>query len=392
MFRAASNEERDQWIDVLKLSCYKAKPQRNENPLIARAFDLTYWRVRWWYGLWGVYRPYGTEDERLAALITSILDREVLWEVISKIPSGPARGALASAIRSPVEASVSAAVGSAWTLACNAAKSATDTLESTAKQLLAPLMEKEEEIKKKIVDSVTSIINPVMANQASNLLRPLLSKAVAPVGKAFTRGANDFAEYCRKLIAENDLVPDKFNSTIRSLDNQYYWILNKGYDIVWDFCSSVFGQIISAAGNSYSHWEVYYMTRDAMETIFHNAVYTFKKAAADADPSKHAAILGEVMRKYVNDSKVAAKNLIIRLLRELLDTPVQELMIKPGKLAVASLQEMIDSIPVPGLSTLFNLPSMVTEVIERIVKSALVTLVDSGFMESLESEFNSIRI
>jgi len=391
-FRAPTAEERDQWVEVLKQSCYKAKPQRNENAAIADAFDKTYWKIRWWYCLWGSYRPYGTEDERLALLLVSILEREVLNEVFDKIPSSPARGALISAIRSPIEATVTGAVGSAWTTSTLAAKSLTDTLEASVKKLITPLLEKEKEIKDQIVDKVTGIVNPVIADKAASLLKPVLIKAVGPIGKAFTRGANDFAEKVRELIGNNELEPSKFKDTVAYLDRQYYWILYKGFDIVWDFCSNIFGQIMSAASNSMSYYEVYYMTRDSMNSIFHNAVYTFQKAARDADPSRHLAILAEVMGKYVHDSKIAAKDLIVRVLRAVLDIPVQELMLKPASAVTEPIQSMVDAIPVPGLSTLFNLPSMVEDVIESIVESALVTLVESGFGETLASEFNAIRI
>lgn len=391
-FRAASVEERDQWVEVLKLSCYKAKPQRNENEVIADAFDKTYWKVRWWYCLWGSYRPYGTEDERLALLLVSILEREVLYEVYDKIPSSPARGAIISSIKSPIEATVTGAVGSAWTTSTVAAKGLTDTLEASVKQLITPLLEKQKEIKEQIVEKVSGIVNPVIADKGASLLRPVLTKAVGPIGKAFTRGVSDFAEKVRELIGNNELEPSKFNDTIAYLDRQYYWILYKGYDIVWEFCSNIFGQIMAAASNSFSYWEVYYMTKDSMNSIFHNAVYTFQKAARDADPSRHAAILAEVMRKYVHDSKVAAKDLIVQILRAVLDIPVQELMLKPAGAVTEPIQSMIDAIPIPGLSTLFNLSSMVEEVIESIVNSALVTLVESGFSSSLESEFNAIRI
>ena len=391
-FKALSKEERDQWLDIFKISCYKARPQRNVDPVIADAFDIAYWRVRWWYCLWGSYNPWGTEDERLASLIVSILDREVLWEVISKLPGGAARYTLESAIRNPIEASVSAAVGGSWTSATAAVSGVKATLENSVKQLLSPLFEQQKALKEKIVAKVGGIINPVIQDKGGSLLRPVLTKAMAPFGKAFTLAANDFAEKSRELITNNELIPAKFEDSLAYLDRQYYWVLYKACDIIWDFCFSTFAEIISALSNGITYWEVYYMSKDSIYSIYHNAVYTFSKLAKEVDVSQHPAVLADVLRKYANDSKIAAKSLIIKILRALLDTPIQELIMKPANLATEPIQEVIDAIPVPGLSALFNLVALTQNTVEEIIHNALNALVEGGFLASLESEFNAIRI
>jgi len=390
--KASSKEERDEWLEVLKLSCYKAKPQRNKDPVIADAFDIAYWRVRWWYCLWGSYQPYGTEDERLAGLLVSILDREVLWDVISKLPSGVARGALESAIRNPVEASVSAAVGGSWTGSVSAVSGLRGTLESSVRQLISPLLEQEKKLKSQIIETISGVINPVIADKGANLLRPVLLKACSPIGKAFTLGANGFLEKVQEMIKENEFEASKFAEGVKKLDRNYYWILYKGYDVVWDLCFNAFAEIAASFANGISYWEVYYMSKDAMNDIFHNAVYTFQKLSSDADPKSHGTILLEVMKKYAHDSKLAAKQLIVKILRALLDTPVQELIIKPSLTLVAPIQGVIDSIPIPGLSSLFNLTALTSDAAEEIIQNALNTLVEHGFIDSLNSEFTAIKL
>jgi len=101
-------------------------------------------------------------------------------------------------------------------------------------------------------------------------------------------------------------------------------------------------------------------------------------------------VLAATMRKMVHDCKLASKNLVVEFLRLLIDTPVQELMLKPAKTLVSPMQAQIDAIPV--VNKLLNLNEMTTECIERIVKDTMSTIVQTGFISQMGAEFAAIKL
>jgi hypothetical protein len=323
----------------------------------------------------------------------SILDREVLWPEFSKLTvSGYARNAAENAIRTPISASVKAAVGGQWTGATGAASGSMDTIKSTVQSNIAPVIEQKLKLKQGIVDAVNGVVQPILAEKAGAVLKPILTKACSPIGKAFAKFTIDFKEKMTEKIGNGELSDTKFESGMRSVEYGMYWVMYKAYDIVYDMCFNGLADLMNLIpGVSMS--SVYYMCRDAMNAVHYNAAYTFSKLAKESGNYEVAnleTVLATVMRKMVHDCKLAAKVLIVQFLRVLLDTPVQELMIKPAKALVAPMQAQIDTIPV--VNTFLNLTDMTSHVIEKIVKDNLSAIVQAGFITQMDSEFDSIKV
>jgi len=390
--KAANKEERDEWLQVFKTCCWKAGPPKNTDPLVAEAFVAAYWRVRWWYCLWDSYTPYGTEDERLADLLISVLNREVIYTVVGRLPSGAARGALESAIRTPIEVSVKSACGGSWTSSVTACSGMKATLEASVKQLLSPLIEQEKSIKNKIVEVAGGIINPVVAEIGGNLLKPILAESCLPISLAYAKSAEIFAEKIQAQIASSDFGPEKLESSVKYIDNYYWWNLWNAFSIIRDLCYQKLSKLPSVFFQNISYWTICYMAEDAISELFHNACYTFVELVKKSEGDSIEASLSSVMRMYAHDCRLAVKNLLVDVLRKFLSTAVQDLMMKPILAAVDPLQEAIAAIPVPGLATLIDLKQMSTECVERIVHEALLALVENGFMASMEKSFASIKI
>lgn len=98
------------------------------------------------------------------------------------------------------------------------------------------------------------------------------------------------------------------------------------------------------------------------------------------------------MKKLVHDAKVSVKMLIISLLRNAIDTSVQELIIPSAELIVEPIQNVLNSMPVLGLSSLFNLPTLTASCVDDILLNSLDAVISSGYLEASFSDFDSIRV
>ncbi len=394
-FKCDSKDDQEKWLDVLKTACWKSGPQKNKNPLIAEAFQTAYWNTRWQFGLWGSYSAWGTEDERLADLILSVLDREVLCAAVAAIDTDSdfARNAAESAIRKPIQTMVKSAVMGSWRTATAGAEAGCESAKNTIQTSIAPIIEHKQALKTKIVDSVNGVVSPILAEKAgASFLQPILTKACSPIGKAFAKFTVDFNEKMTERLGNGEFSEEKFEHGMRDVEWGMYWTMYKAYDIVHDMCfNELADTLTSIPGVSIS--SIYYMMRDAMNKVHYDAAFTFQKYVKESekyDTANLQSILAATMKKMVHDCKLVSKQLIVSFLRVLLDTPVLELMIKPAKALVDPIQAAIDAIPV--VSTFLNLSEMTSEVIEKIVADNLGVIVQNGFIGQMNVEFASIKI
>jgi len=402
--RCTSLEEETAWAETLKSACRWSGPLKNKNPLIAQAFDIAYWRTRWQYCLWGSYNPWGSEDERLANLIVCILEREVVWDIVCKIQgSYTVRRMLESAIRTPIEIAVNAAVGGSWTGLCTACAPICTKMEELLKASLAPLLEQEAKLKTQIVDGVSSIVNPVLADKAGGGLRPFLQLACDPIAVAFTQSARHFKDFMSKMIADNEFAEDKFDQGISHAYGRSYWELCDSYQTINHMCFTGFGPLLASLAEmcaGFDLWNVYYTIRNSLDNIYRNAIYTFKVLVKGVEEDAEKGIvavapiglgpaLNEVIRRYIADCMHCVVEVVCKVMRGLLEFPIMELMIKPAKMIVAPIEEVVKAIPV--INVLINVTSMTTECIERIIHSFLSEMITSGFGSVMNGHFASVR-
>jgi hypothetical protein len=85
------------------------------------------------------------------------------------------------------------------------------------------------------------------------------------------------------------------------------------------------------------------------------------------------------MSKYVHDAKVALKCVLNNIPGAILQSPFETLVITPCLELVKPLQDMIDEIPVPGLSDLFNLSSLTEEVLIKFKDDCVGAIVVGAF-------------
>lgn len=389
--KAANAEDKEEWKRVFSNACSKAKPPVNKDEVLAEAFDGAYRAVRWNYGYYGWYSICGTEAETLGGLCSDILNRELINDVLNDIPAGPQRNTAVSIVRKTVDTAVIAAVSACWNSVVGLCEGLRQTLETSVKNLLTPLFEQEVAIKDKVVNSISDTVNPFLADVGSRVCRPLLTIVSKSITNGFCAAVNGYAGYIREKIANGQFVEAQFKSNAKSCDRaiDYWWSgpLEKSNRISWSIYSSDLAEVASLFSDGFTPYSVYQMTYDSICDLTHRAHNQFTVRAIEEGYSNLEGVLNGVLVDMVHDAKLSVSNIINTILLDTLQPSIESNVIVPCGELVQPVQDFIEAIPVPGLSDLFNLPSMVEDVISSIVEGGVGAIVE-GSTADIEAKIN----
>lgn len=384
---------RNEWMDVFRTACWKARPPCDENATIAEAFDIALRNTRWKCWIWGWYYGAGTEAERLGELLLDVLDRDIINEVIGNIIEGPAKSLTVDLIRKTIGSTVNAACSSAWLSSAAAVRSVSDKIQSQVKDLMNPIVEKQNNLKEMIVGRISSTIDPFLADKGSALFTPVLRIVFRPIIRAFTEAAKGFHKHVAQLIKDSDFSGDRFRSTLNRLDWQMDWWsgpVGEAYQIIYRMYTSDLNEIMSIlAGGSSSM--IYNMCMDKLKLILHRAVFTFGARAGETSGADLNQVLSHVTGLLFHDCYIMVQSTVKEILNGLISPMITENVINPAGALIAPLQETIDSIPIPGLSVLLDLNALLEETVGDITDNAL-TAVLSGSLNEVKSALNDASL
>lgn len=381
--KCESEEEKGEWLKIFSNACRKSNPPVNPDPLIAHAFAGAYRAVRWHYGYYGWYRITFTESEQLGELCSSILNRELITGVIDNIPAGPQRHVLCNLVRKTVDTTVIAAVGAAWKSSVEACKGLQSTLETTVRQLLAPIFEQEVKIKEDIASKTNATVSPFLEDVGGRICRPVLRACANPITRAFVAAVQGFADYMKKHINDGSFKKENFDSNINWAQRsvEYWWSgpLEDSNRICWALYTSDLTDVAVFFVGGFTSYSLYSDVLDSIRDLTHRAIHSFETAAREAELQGLDRILDEILSKYVHDAKLALKGLLIAILGGILQSPVETLVFTPCLELVKPIQDIIDAIPVPGLSQLFNLSTLMEEVLQRFLDDGVASIVNGAY-------------
>ncbi|RYG67429.1 hypothetical protein EON64_07455 [archaeon] len=378
------DKEREEWLGAFRTACYKAKAPHDEDECIAKAFDKALQNTRWKCWIWGWYWPAGDEGERLGELVLDVLDREVINDVINGIVEGPAKAMTVDIIRKSIGTTVKSACSSAWISSASAVRSVSGKIQDQVKELISPVLEKQQEFKTMIVDKISGKINPFLQDKVGSLLTPVFKVIFKPIITAFTHAAKGFMAHMKEKISSNDFAKASFDKTLEYVDWQMDWYsgpVHDAYAVVWRMYTSDMTALLSILSGGITPYSVYNMVNDKLKIILHRAVHTFGQLARSNVETEYNAVLNHVMGLFFHDIVVMVKSTVMDILTAILSAPINELVIAPCQELVTPLQEMIEAIPIPGLSTLLDLPTMLEEVVGSIEGSALEAILSPSVSE-----------
>lgn len=381
--KAKDAADQEEWMRVFNNACSKAKAPVNNDQVLAAAFEGAYRAVRWNYGFYGWYAISGTEAETLGGLCCDILDRELINDVLYNIPAGPQRNTACSVVRKTVDTAVVAAVSACWNSVVGLCEGLRATLETTVKGLLNPLFEQEVVLKEKIVSSISGNVNPFLSDVGSRVCRPLLKVTASSITKAFCAAIKGYAHGMRGKIEQGNFTEASFATNAKWADREieYWWSgpLEKSNQICWNIYTSDLADVASLfSSGGFTPYSVYSFALDGIRDLTHRAHYKFTTKAVENGYANLEAVLSEVLADMVHDAKLAEKVILNGILLDLLQPSVESNVIVPCGELVQPVQDLIDSIPVPGLSDLFNLPSLVEEVIGNVVQGSVSAIIDGS--------------
>lgn len=387
--KCGDNTLRSEWLEVFRNACYKARPPHDENEVIAKAFDIALRNTRWQCWIWGWYYGAGTEAERLGELLLDVLDRDIINEVIGNIVEGPAKSITVDLIRKTIGSTVNAACSSAWISSAAAVRSVSDKIESTVKDLIGPVIEKQQNLKEMIVTKVSSTIDPFLADKGSSLFTPVVRVIFRPIIRAFNESTKGFYKHVQKLIQDGDFAGDKFRSTLNRLDWQMDWWsgpVGEAYQILYRMYTSDLNELLSilASGSSST---IYNLCTDRLKTNLHRAVYNFGVKAGETSGADLMAVLNHVTGLLFHDAYIMIQSTVKQILNNLLSPMITENVVTPAQKLIAPLQETIDAIPIPGLSALLDLNALLEETVGDIQDNAL-TAVLRGSLADIRTELD----
>jgi hypothetical protein len=386
------NQLRSEWMDVFRTACWKAVPPHDQDEVIAEAFDIALRNTRWQCCFRGLYYGAGSEAERLGEFILDVLDQDILNEIIGNIVDGPARSMTIDLIRKTAGTTVNLACSAAWVSSAAAVRSVSDKIQSTAKELIRPVIEKQLHFKDMIVEKITGVTDPFLADKGASLLAPVFRVVFRPIIRAFTEAARGFHRHVATLVSNGDFAGDKFNSRLDYCDWEMDWWsgpVGEAYQITWRMYTIDLNEVLSILAGGCSSL-IYNKVNDRLRDILHRAVYTFGKKVRDGGNELHHA-LTQASGLLFHDAYIMIRETIKEVLNAVIDPMVQELVLKPSKELIEPLQEMVESIPIPGLSVLIDLNALLEDAVGEIVGKGLDAIL-SGSLGDIQGGLEEARL
>jgi hypothetical protein len=132
------------------------------------------------------------------------------------------------------------------------------------------------------------------------------------------------------------------------------------------------------------------MVRDKLQIIAHRAVATFGSLAKSISEGEMASVLSHVTALLFHDCLLMVRSVIAEVLTALLSSPITELVITPCGKLIAPLQEMVEAIPIPGLSILIDLNAMLEEVVGDIEGNAIDAIIGKS-VDQIKKTFDEAQ-
>jgi len=249
-----------------------------------------------------------------------------------------------------------------------------------------------------VVEKVGAVVNPFLSDKGGSLLRPVLNCMFKPVIKAFIHAVKGFHTHMSSKISSNEFAPARFDGTLEYTNWQMDWWsgpLQNAYHTLFRMYNDDFASVVELLVGGINPCTVYNMVVERLRIVVHRAVFTFGSLAKSIAESELGSVLSHVTGLLVHDCIVMIRSVVLRVFRELLSAPLQELVLKPCRELILPLQVAVDAIPIPGLNLLLDLNVILEDVIYGIRDSSLNAIIAGGvaeIKEEMELASNEIGI
>lgn len=379
LFQCKDQEEFDEWVDVLRVACRKAKGRSETDPVIIAAYDKAFEALRstLWVPWWKRYE--GSEADMLGELMSDDIIRNDLDEVFSKI-EGPAKVRMmaVSKIEDAVRSVVGGIVGAGWKAARVGLDKIKPKVQEVAEKGVGPVVEAKGKMEETVTEKTSSQLQPVREKVLQPVAQKILDVAVKPVAAAFKKVWPVVKEKTEAWIQAVKAKGDDLTAGSRSLASSHndrralrsvFESLSEISDLIKEALKALAGELGDLAETIIStvlDWIG--AVEDALKTLIQNANFTFSKTVTEK--SAEGGVDGaateatkEVEEKTAHDAKVIMTGQIENLLSSVLDVSVKAKALSICEPIVTPLDSMI---PDP-VKDFISVESVLDEVLSKIV-------------------------
>lgn len=377
-FKMSSPEELNDWLGTLKYASRYAPRPMNPDPVLQAAFIAAY-RKAWWYfpGWCGPYPGWGgTEEEDLAALIIDRCDREFMYDVYNKLPSGFLHNTVRKKVRGILESTVGAAVAAGWKAAQEGLAKVRGEIDKIVEESVEPVAGKQQEIEHKLGENGAAKMSPVLEKIAGPILEPLCKIMIEPVVTAFQKVVDI---WFRKMSANPSLQTAKQISEY----SRYWSQMDEVWSIIRDFCRSNAFQGLQSLLYDFRSWRIEDEMENATSLLLRKAAYTFTKDLEELNDATRA--FQSVNEKLIADCKVMALQTITDIFESILNEPFQREVVP---LLSDILEPLTKLIPEGPLQKIMDIDSM----LENVLKHAVKQVVNKVIRPMAEQKCGSIAL
>ncbi|KAL0240820.1 hypothetical protein GEMRC1_006056 [Eukaryota sp. GEM-RC1] len=343
---AESEEDKEDWIRILKQCTRKARVPLNEDPVMREAFITAYHATRWSMGIWDsiIYWITCPEGEQLGLLISCKLERELLSDVYAALPNGGS-GKIGHLARKSVQKTVNSIVGGAvstsWKAVSGQVADIKPTLEDGVRKVLGPIAEAESGLRIKIKNAILDTLQPILDATVTPVITKVFDILCSSIVESYTVLIQIYDEIINDL---RETAPDKFSQAMKRVYGQIFYPWNNK---LWPARKCLNGcreklEVLNDLVREISPYHIISELGDSLVRLMNNAMFTLEdemQGGADLDTAA-----ASVRQKLINDCRETLKDTSHQILYDLVSNPLRQKAIP----SVTSIVEPLDSmIPDP---------------------------------------------
>jgi len=382
---------RKEWMDVFEAACFSATTTQDSDPAVARTFDRTLTKLRWHYWFFATSQQgdSGTEEERLVEFILELLDRDILDAIIRNLPENNSKAQTVQLIRKSIGATVKGACASAWISSKTTVRSLSQSIRGSVNDLLSAVLQEEKKFESKILGLVgRSLIDPFIADKTVNVMQPILRVLVRPLTDVFIQLSVGFHTFVAAKLSAHALFTSAGMASreLEQVDFQMDWStgpLHKAYQLIERIYTRDLSSVATLFSGGFTLFTVQCMLKQRVRLLAHRAVYTLgalveQAGGVGSTGLNLTSVLNKVTHRLFHDAQLTVKQLLVELLGLVLGAAQSETVVSPAWEVIAPLQELVDGLPLAGLSMLIDLNTLLQSAVSTAQTRAVVAAVDAA--------------
>ncbi|KXJ29525.1 PH domain-containing protein [Exaiptasia diaphana] len=331
---ADNDEEKKEWIKVIKDCCYRCNGLKNPDPIARVAFKDGFYQARRECGYYYANYYSGTEEQILSDTIVGAIDARVMSEVYSSLYSMPGGYAVRRKVREQIIKSLDSLV---MAMVIPSYKGQVETTSKMKTPLEDIIMEKKDDIidaqnkiTSQLSEKLDGTLGEVIGDDVNKGIDTLVFKIKDVVAKCIPLLRENVVkvfEYVTNKAKDNDDIEASLPDYFKSLDQAKHHGRHRSkvlatYEPVREILKN--HPLVENGGNAF------YNGRDMVEQIIDGAAYTFeelfKELIKGTDALKNGKTAAEVMTtckdqimpKFDADAKLLPDEVSFEITRQVL--------------------------------------------------------------------------